>query len=99
MEAAGDKPRGRWSESLDSRLASVVAAKIGGVDMHPVLSSNVKLVGYDVHGASLYVVFRNGGRYKYTGVPQEVFDAFLGSASKGGYHAHFVKGRFPYSRI
>lgn len=51
------------------------------VEFIPVNSKNIKAIGHDlVHG--LFVDFHSGRRYRYGGVPAEVFDALVKEGGK-----------------
>lgn len=63
----------------------------------PVESSNIADVAHD--GENLEVTFRNGSRYRYSGVSAEVFDEFLGSESKGRFLNQVIKGGYSGKRI
>jgi hypothetical protein len=67
---------------------------------HPVSSSNVASVGYDVSTSILEIEFWDGGIYQYSGVPEVHFVRLTsGNGSVGSYfHAH-IKNRFRYRRI
>lgn len=65
--------------------------------MVPVPSSSIAAIGYE--GASLFVTFRKGGTYRYDGVPDATFRAFMASASKGAYYDSFIRGRYPSFRV
>lgn len=60
-------------------------------------SSNLEAVDFEDN--VLTVLFRNGTKYQYAGVPQAVFRGLLDSPSKGGYLARHIKGRYQYRRI
>ena len=48
------------------------------MQMHPVISDNVKAVGYDPRASTLRVHFRKSGLvYDYHGVPAWIFDRML----------------------
>ena len=64
-----------------------------------VQSSNIRSVGYDPGSTTLEVEFHGGGVYKYSGVPETVYQAFMRAASKGSYfHAH-IRDRYPVRRV
>lgn len=65
----------------------------------PVRSSNVLSVGYSQAERVLEVAFHSGGLYRYENVPPDVHEALMASASKGGFLARFIKGRYPYRPI
>ena len=51
--------------------------------MHPVKSSNVEAIGHD--GTALHVKFKNGGEYRYAGVPAQTFNKLKAADSVGKY--------------
>lgn len=67
--------------------------------MHPVASSNLSDVGYDNASKTLYIRFRRGGTYAYDNVPESVYTGLMGAASKGEYHAAYIKHSYRYRRI
>ena len=63
----------------------------------PVDSSNLSSVGYE--SGNLYITFSSGSTYCYFNVPEAVYHGLLAAASKGRYHAYFIKNSYPYRRI
>jgi hypothetical protein len=53
---------------------------------------------YDADKQILTVVFVSGLVYKYLKVPQNVYDAFRSSGSKGAYLNKFIKGHYEYEK-
>lgn len=68
------------------------------MQMIPVSSSNLVVVGYDPQTMTLRVQF-NSGTYDYYNVPKNIFDGLLAAPSKGSYHHSFIKNSFSYKRI
>jgi hypothetical protein len=64
----------------------------------PVVSSNIVSVRYDPEARTLDVEFKNGAVYQYADVPQEEYDGFLSSDSKGRYHNARIKS-YSYVRL
>lgn len=62
-------------------------------------SSNVAAYNYDAATSTLTVVFRNGGRYEYSGVGAEVVAGLDAAPSVGKYLSSVVKGKFDYKRL
>lgn len=60
-------------------------------------SDQIESVGHD--GSSLFVNFRNGGTYRYDGVPEYMCRDLQINPSPGSYLASNVKGSYPYMRI
>lgn len=65
----------------------------------PVVSSNLRSVGYDPATRVLEVEFHGGGIYQYFGVPEHVYRGLTSAGSKGGYLADHVKGVYGYRRV
>jgi len=65
----------------------------------PVQSSAVASIGYFEPLSALDVQFRNGGLYRYFGVPRAVFDALSAAASKGTFLNRQIKPWFPCLRL
>jgi len=65
----------------------------------PVISSNLKSVGYDPKTRVLEIEFLNGAVYQYDNVPLEVYKGLMKASSHGKYfHAH-IRDRYPYRRV
>ncbi len=69
------------------------------IRMTYVTSSNLRAVDYDAPTSTLTIVFRNGGRYQYLGVPENMYQQLLCAVSKGRYFSAFIRDRFPTIRI
>ncbi len=67
------------------------------MNMISVSSSNLDSVGYE--NSTLYVRFKNGSLYSYSGVPEYVYNELMDASSKGHYLATYVKGHYPYSKL
>ena len=67
------------------------------MQMIPVVSSNLVAVGFDEKSNTLRVQFHSG-TYDYTGVPKSIYEGLMSAASKGEYHAQFIKNAYPYRR-
>jgi len=57
----------------------------------PVVSSNVKAIGYDPEEKTLEVEFLNGGIYQYGGIQQELYDELLAAKSVGRFIAQTIR--------
>lgn len=68
------------------------------MEMIPVLSSNLSAVGYDSDTHTLRIQFHNG-TYDYYNVPEKIYLRLMRAASKGEYHAEFIKHSYNYQRI
>lgn len=69
------------------------------IQMIPVASSNLSSVGYDQDNGELHVVFKNGGRYAYEGVPPGIYEGLVNAASPGSYLTIYVKNVFKHRKV
>ena len=69
------------------------------MEMHSVESSNVAAIGYDEATQTVQVQFNDGSTYQYFDVPQNVYDDFFNSDSKGKFLHANIKGVYRYSRV
>ena len=69
------------------------------MNMIPVHSASIALIGYDSETLTLRIVFRESGTYDYHGVPETIVQQFLSSPSKGKCYARWIKGQFNPLRI
>lgn len=66
----------------------------------PVVSSNLKSVGYDANSSTLEIEFHSGGIYRYADVPASEYRALMSADSKGRYfNAHIKGGGYSYRRL
>jgi len=65
----------------------------------PVLSSNLMSVDYDYPTKTLWISFKGGTIYEYSGVPLNVYVGLLSASSKGSYHHQHIKFQFPYKKL
>lgn len=105
-----DEPCGRSRTGVHVAFRSDEEAPLGGgsfvvnrltdrIYRQPVDSSSLASVGYDPTSQTLEVEFRNGGVYRYFGVPVSVCEALLSASSKGGFLVAEVRHQFPYVRV
>jgi KTSC domain len=64
-----------------------------------VQSSLLAIVAYDRRRSILYVAFRDGAAYQYTGVPIETYRGLLQADSKGAYFNHCIRDLYPYEGL
>jgi hypothetical protein len=69
------------------------------IDMIAVSSSNIRSIGWDEASSTLHVLFASNLRYAYSGVPENVFKAFLLAPSKGRFFASHIRDRYPARRV
>lgn len=65
----------------------------------PVDSSSIAEIGYAPQQRQLEVLFRNGGLYRYFGVPEAVHRALLQAESIGRYMNRHVRTRYRFRRL
>ncbi|MFE5402106.1 KTSC domain-containing protein [Streptomyces sp. NPDC056580] len=68
------------------------------MDRTPVTSSNIMAIGYDPDSRVLEIEFRSG-IYRYSSVPEAVFEGLMEASSHGRYFAQMIRGRFDFSRL
>lgn len=69
------------------------------MEYQAVASSNINGVAYDAAKQELYIEFKGGARYKYSGVPEDDYDGLMGAPSKGQFFASNIKDAYPYQRV
>ena len=63
----------------------------------PVISSDIKSVGYYEYALIMKVEFLKSGFYQYSRVPLNEYKNLMNSASKGKYFASKIKNNHPYA--
>lgn len=61
------------------------------------LSDNLDVVGWRL--GVLYIRFKSGGVYSYDKVPFDYYDTLKKVESAGKFFAHFIRGKFRYTRL
>ena len=69
------------------------------MDVKPVRSRDLALVGYDVATGVLEVVFRAGGVYRYQGVPESVYHGLMAAPSHGTFFQKHVKVQYSFVKV
>jgi hypothetical protein len=69
------------------------------MDRHIVVSSNLKLVGYDEKMNILEIEFHSGAIYQYSNVPSSIYVKLMNAPSKGTFHHQQIKDKFKYIRL
>ena len=62
-------------------------------------STTLTAVAYDDCRAELHLEFRDGARYRYSGVAPEMLRDLLCATSKGSFFNLYIRGRFPYAKL
>lgn len=65
----------------------------------PVLSSNIRSIGYDQRSAILEVEFTSGDVYQYFDVPNHVHQAFLQAGSHGQFMNDNIRYYYRYQKV
>jgi hypothetical protein len=69
------------------------------MDVKPVKSRDLALIGYDAATAILEVVFRAGGVYRYREVPESVYHSLMSAPSHGTFFQKNIKTQYPYVKV
>lgn len=64
------------------------------MELFNVASSNIEKIGYDKETRTLQVTFNGNRSYLYSNVPEEIFDMFMESQSKGQYFKRYIEPNF-----
>ena len=65
----------------------------------PVVSSNLKSVGYDLNTRILEIEFHNGSVYQYYEVPSNVYEGLMKAPSHGKFFHAYIRNLYRYRRI
>ena len=66
------------------------------IPMQPVNSSSIASAGYERDTMTMRIEFTSGARYEYYAVPQDVFDRFMQSSSKGTFFQVSIRPCFEF---
>lgn len=69
------------------------------IPRQPVVSSNIKSVGYNPDSKTLAIEFMNGHVWHYAGVDASVHQQLLAAESKGSYFARSIRRRYTETRV
>jgi len=69
------------------------------MDRIPVVSSNLRSVGYIQEAGVLEIEFHSGSVYQYQNVPPTVYNDLMTARSKGSFHNAYVKNCYRFRRI
>lgn len=73
--------------------------EVKNIEVVPVDSSNANYVGYNPKKKLLYVEFRGGALYRYSGVPKVIFEGLQQTDSFGRYLNQKVKGKYDFVKV
>jgi hypothetical protein len=69
------------------------------MEFRAIISSTIKGAHYAADTQVLTIEFKSGARYKYTGVPQEEYDALMTASSAGSYFHNNIRDAYPTQRV
>jgi KTSC domain-containing protein len=62
-------------------------------------SSNLQSGTYDTDSRELVIVFNNGGQYRYSDVPPNIWEDLITAPSAGSFFHHNIRQSFSYERL
>jgi len=62
-------------------------------------SSQIDTMNYDKEKEEMEVVFQRGGKYRYSGVPWEVWDELISAESTGKAFHRLIKGKYSFIKL
>lgn len=65
----------------------------------PVVSSNIRSIGFDLESKVLEIEFHSRAIYHYFGVPESLYNALMSAPSPESFFHQNIRSRFRYSRI
>ena len=65
----------------------------------PVSSTSIAALGYNADAEALEVEFVTGRVYRYRGVDEETYAAFISASSKGTFFNEHIKDAYPFERL
>lgn len=69
------------------------------IDIKPVRSRDLALIGHDRETGTLEIVFRAGGVYRYQNVPENVYHALMAAPSHGTFFQKNIKNQYAYLKV
>ncbi len=69
------------------------------MDVKPVKSRDLALIGYDHATSTLEIVFRAGGVYRYQQVPESVYHALMSAPSHGTHFQKHIKTQYSFEKV
>ena len=65
----------------------------------PVVSSNIRTIGYEEATQTLEIEFLNSSIYQYYNVPQNIYSEMMKADSKGKFLHFYINNAYPNSRV
>ena len=72
---------------------------VAEMDVKPVRSRDLALIGYDHGTSTLEIVFRAGGVYRYQGVPESVYHSLMAAPSHGMFFQKNIKDKYGFVKV
>ncbi len=69
------------------------------IQLHPVISTSIKAIGYDVKTETLAVEFQSGKLYYYIQVPADVYADFCNTPSLGIFFQDHIRDQYDYDLV
>jgi len=65
----------------------------------PIVSSNLVSAGYDPVTKELDIEFKGGTVYRYSDVPEHIYQGLISAPSAGSYHHANIKNSFSFVKL
>ena len=65
----------------------------------PVVSRNIRTIGYEESTQTLEIEFLNSFIFQYYNVPQIIYSEMMKAESKGKFLHFYIENAYPYSRV
>ena len=86
--------------SIESQTAIKTDVNEGHtMQREPVVSSNIRSIGYEDATQTLEIEFMNCWIYQYYNVREIIYSEMMKANSKGKFFYYYIKNRYPYSRV
>jgi hypothetical protein len=69
------------------------------MNREPVVSSNIRSIGFDESTSTLEVEFKTGSIYQYMSVSKDLYERFVRAGSKGSFFDRYVREKFRTVRV
>ena len=69
------------------------------MDVKPIRSRDLALIGFDQATSTLEVVFRAGGVYRYREVPESAYHGLMTAPSHGTYFQKHIKNQYAFVKV
>lgn len=93
------KPSIEHKEDIASQNSKSKSVSLSIIKRIPVVSTNLRSVGYNNVNEILEIEFTNGSVYQYFGVLQNIYVELMQAESHGKYFYAFVRDRFEYQQV